>query len=212
MEDISLEIELKMYTSVPYKDLSSESYITYIHGDIKAFDEETDLFVLVGKIQLYYCDMLSAYANGRSLFEVMDGHSQTLEEFFAILYNPTTEEMKYFVSELLDIEIDECDKNVLIFDRIEILPKYRGYGITKKVVNQCIKLFSNDCNVIALQCHPLQLNNIDEEEIDDIQWHKSLKFNDLEQDEKKAQKSLSSYYKSLGFIRIPRTNFMLIKK
>ena len=198
--------------SLRTRNLKQAKAITFIKGDIKAYDDETESPVLIGKIQLYYCDMLSACINGRSLFEVMDGHSATLEEFFAILYNPTTEEMKPFVSELLDIEIDECDKNILIFNRIEILPDYRGHGITKQVVNHCIRLFSNNCNVISLQCYPLQLSKLDEEDIDDIQWHNSLQLDKLEQDKKKAQKSLSSYYKSLGFIRIPRTNFMLIKK
>jgi len=212
MEDISLRIQFEMATSLPQDNMIPEEYVTYISGKIEIYNEIKDDFVLAGKIQLYYCDMLSACINGRSLFEVMDGHSATLEEFFAILYNPTTEEMKPFVSELLDIEIDECDKNILIFNRIEILPDYRGHGITKQVVNHCIRLFSNNCNVIALQCYPLQLSKLDEEDIDDIQWHNSLQLDKLEQDKKKAQKSLSSYYKSLGFIRIPRTNFMLIKK
>lgn len=210
MEDISLNIEFKMHTSVPYEYMSSESYITFIKGDIKVYDDEAESFVLVGKIQLYYCDMLSAYTNGCSLFEVTDSHSSTLEEFFAILYNPITEEMKPFVSELLDIEIDECDKNLLIFNRIEILPDYRGHGITKQVVNHCIRLFSNNCNVIALQCFPLQLSEPNKDEID-IKWHNSLQLDKLEKDKKKATKSLSNYYKSLGFISIPRTNFMLIR-
>lgn len=212
MEDISLRIQFEMATSLPQDNMIPEEYVTYISGKIEIYNEIKDDFVLAGKIQLYYCDMLSACINGCSLFEVMDGHSATLEEFFAILYNPTTEEMKPFVSELLDIEIDECDKNILIFNRIEILPDYRGHGITKQVVNHCIRLFSNNCNVISLQCYPLQLSKLDEEDIDDIQWHNSLQLDKLEQDKKKAQKSLSSYYKGLGFIRIPRTNFMLIKK
>jgi len=66
MEDISLDIEFKMHTSVPYEYMSPESYITFIKGDIKAYDDETESPVLIGKIQLYYCDMLSACIVKRS--------------------------------------------------------------------------------------------------------------------------------------------------
>lgn len=212
MVDISLRIQFEMDTSLPQDNMTPEEYVTYISGKIEIYNEMKDDFVLAGKIQLYFCDMLSAYDNHCSLFDVMDSHSSTLEEFFTILYNPSTEELRTSISKLLNLDESDCDKNILIFDRIELLPEYRGLGITKRVINHSIKLFSNQCNLIVLQCFPLQLSTKEQEkEIQNIEWHKSLQLDILEKDKKKATKSLSNYYKSLGFISIPRTNFMLIK-
>jgi hypothetical protein len=90
------------------------------------------------------------------------------------------------LQKLLEDEI--WNFNLLILDRVEILPKYRGAG------------------VVGMKPFPLQLEP--KESRDSSGWAKRLRLDDLPRDEKMAKKKLKRYYGKLGFVEMKSTPFM----
>jgi hypothetical protein len=96
------------------------------------------------------------------------------------------------------LNYDNWSPNLLVLDRIEILPIARGQGITEMVINEVCRLFSGEVDVLALNAFPLQHEN--PEAITGTEDLKaSMEINKFEQDEEEARKSLASYYEKLGF-------------
>lgn len=75
---------------------------------------------------MYYADFDSAENHGVSPVEVLFTHSHTCEYAEAIL-SPNETPFSARLQKLLEDEI--WNFNLLILDRVEILPKYRGAGV-----------------------------------------------------------------------------------
>lgn len=126
-----------------------------------------------------------------------------LEPFVDLYDNETS----FFCEKLLKkFKHELWHSNILIIDRLEVLPKYRGMGLGKTMIEDAIKLFSNKTDIVALKAFPLQL----EAEPNDMStWQKLMKFDRLEQDSKKAIKQLRQFYKSLGFKQFEKSMLMI---
>lgn len=96
--------------------------------------------------------------------------------------------------------------NLLILDRVEILPKYRGGGVGLLVLTALIERFGAGAGVVGMKPFPLQLEP--KESRDSSAWAKRLRLDDLPRDEKKATKKLKRYYGKLGFVEMKSTPFM----
>ena len=103
----------------------------------------------------------------------------------------------------------ECcmNNNVCVLDRLVLIPEYRGYGISKKVIKDTIFHFSTACGLFVIYPFPLQLEGehcICEDPWEDKNWYKGL-----EKNEKKAFSKLTSYFQKLGVEKIKGMNDLL---
>lgn len=88
------------------------------------------------------------------------------------------------------------NQNICIFNRLEILPKYRGLGLGKRIIKDNIEHIAYACGLIVTKPFPLQLEN---EHLHSTDFEKSMGFDLFEKDENKAFSSLRSYYESIGY-------------
>src|SRR5262249_5731882 len=119
-----------------------------------------------------------------------------------------TGEFKESVLKLFGYDI--VNINLLILDRLEILPEYRGEGIGLACIYRCMQQYQHGCGLIALKPFPLQFEAIGESDKQDPWWQK-LALNAFGTDQKICTRKLESYYRRLGFIKIPRTEVMARK-
>jgi hypothetical protein len=96
--------------------------------------------------------------------------------------------------------------NLLIVDRIEILPEFRGNNIGLECLRRCLQQYAHGCGVVALKCFPLQFEGA---ELDDPAWRRKMQMGKLSKDHKRSLAKLKKYYASLGFKIIPGTDIMV---
>ncbi|NOQ68760.1 MAG: hypothetical protein GQ573_01400 [Gammaproteobacteria bacterium] len=190
MNDIFPSIEYKIHSTIMG---DPSDWISEINGKVYLYDDD-DNQELVAKCRHFSIDIENS---GDNADYILDIQSELVP--FISLYDPDTSS---FTDDVLSILGDDIwSSNLLTIDRIEILPHYRGNGLTKLIINDAINLFSPRTDVIALKAFPLQLEfkSSDHEE---SKWEKLMKLNNLDANTETATKTLIKYYKSLGFTSI----------
>lgn len=205
-----------MTTDIPFIILKWETSSTCIeavdpsdflyetHGTILCLGQ-TDQETLVGKFRLYYADIEYASEEGFTAFEVLDSHSHTVE-YCRSIYGLDGSEYKEKLLTLLDWGV--MGNNLLIIDRLEILPKYRGKNLGLIITRRLIQRFSFGAGIVAIKPFPLQFDH--EPSIDnDHQWRRKMQLSGFSKNERLSLQKLYQYYSKLGFIRMPGVSFMV---
>jgi hypothetical protein len=189
------------------EEYNDEDCIYSVDGAITTLNDNYEE-ILIGKVELIYCDLELGSNNECSPFDIMDCHSETTLDCYHILFDETTEKLKSNIDTKLDVEdIPISNPNILIIDRIEILPEYRGKSLTKSIIKQSLTIFSNKTFVTILKSFPLQLEFFNSSE--DNNWAKKMSLTLFDIKEEIAKENLMNYYKSLGFLQIDNTEYML---
>ena len=79
-----------------------------------------------GRFESSYSNVDNSFVAGVKLYGLMDTYSAEMAEVFEALFDPGTGELRKDVKELLG---DVPFRNILVIDRVEILPAYRGMGL-----------------------------------------------------------------------------------
>ncbi len=163
-----------------------DDYIVEINGHISDETEE------VGRMTGYIIQVGRALEERQNLFEACDAHSQTVEDYYEALFDFDTGEVKESIQEQLDsFQIGE----ILILDRIEVLPAHRKRGLGLAVACSFIDTFGGNTHGLAVGLpHPLQFSAEGKES----EWSKMMQFENLPTDEKLATKKLEDYWAKLG--------------
>ncbi|HRH40505.1 MAG TPA: hypothetical protein PKY82_02590 [Pyrinomonadaceae bacterium] len=102
-------------------------------------------------------------------------------------------------------------ENLMILERLEILPKFRGKRFSEAIFEMIDKSIGWFCMSVMI-AFPLQFENEGQEtnRFGD-KWGKKMKIMDFSKDEAQSFKSLTKYYESCGFRVIPNCsrNFMV---
>jgi GNAT superfamily N-acetyltransferase len=180
-----------------------EDFATSIEGIISCYEETSDEDTPVGRVGLFYMDMGGILKTNIGLFDLFDIRGET-EPFYSALIDHDTQEFKSDLEEILGEYI--IDLNLLIIDRLEILPEYRGNNIGRECLRRCLQQYAHGCGVVALKCFPLQF---EAGGFDDPAWRRKMQLGKLSRNEKRSLAKLKKYYASLGFRVIPGTDFMV---
>ena len=174
----------------------ADCYILQFNEDIIAENDEDGEF-LVGKATQYLFLLEQAQDEGYPIFDILDS---TLEFCGTLLdiYDVEEGEIKEDIKEKIFGDCDEMlNGNICYLSRMAILPKYRGYGISKRVIRDNYRVFGSSCGLFAGKPFPLQLEH---DALHDSDFERQMDYEQMEKDEKKAYKRLYNYYKSIGFI------------
>src|SRR5215216_162041 len=122
-----------------YADVNDEveNYLTSIEGEILASDEN-GTETLVGKLRAYYADLNGASDADLEPYYILDLHAATAP-FYPALFDPKIDDFKRSVYRLAGNDI--FNRNLLILDRMEILPEYRGKGLGLACLYRCIQQY-----------------------------------------------------------------------
>jgi GNAT superfamily N-acetyltransferase len=187
------------------REQEGDDYIHETDGDLTTLDDDDDSqTVPVGKFHLYYVDANRALNEGVAVFDVLDTYSETID-YFEALYGSESPEIKERIGRLLD-EDAFMGSNVLIVDRLEILPKYRGRSIGLFVMRELIARFSMGAVIVAIKPFPLQFEGAGP---DDPAWRGRMQLGELIGNERAATAKLRAHYSKLGFILLRGTPFMV---
>jgi len=93
---------------------------------------------------------------GVKLYGLMDTYSAEMAEVYETLFDPRTDELRKNVKELLG---NVTYRNILVIDRVEILPAYRGIGLGLATIWDILQRHSAACGIVALKAFPFQFRS-----------------------------------------------------
>lgn len=143
------------------------------------------------------------------LFEVMDVTS-AISEISSVLFEWDIDkdywEKLHFYFEHYPLE----NFNICLLESLEIIAKYRGKDLGKKIITNLIERFYSSCGLWVLKAYPIQfdLNTIRENE---IEWNTKMDYLTLEKDFEKAQYQLFNYYTKMGFENPFEMEYFIVK-
>ncbi len=181
-------------------------YIYPIGGRILKIDEENE--VLVGKFRLLYTDVASAVNEGfTDVFEILDAHSGTAADYYGSTFASSGMDFSEDLRQLLDDDLFES--NLLIFDRLELLPDSRGQNLGVAIMRRLIQRFSAGVGVVAIKPFPLQFESSISAE-DEDGWHAEMQLSSFQDPERDAVRKLKNHYSKLGFVEMKGTPHMFL--
>ena len=177
-------------------------YSTLIEVTVTCIDKKGNGRI-IGKVRLFYLDLAAVFETKDNLHDLFDIRPETAP-FYSALIDYETGDFKPYLEEVLGECI--CDMNVLIVDRLEILPEFRGKGIGLASLIWCLRQYARQCGVVALKCFPLQFECA---EMGEPEWRREMQFGTLNRDHKRSSAKLKKYYGSLGFKVLPEDGIMV---
>lgn len=198
---------LRLEWSASYGDEDIDEPTTYldeIAGDVVAHNEERSPCV-AGRFSVYYVDCDGALNAGVSLFEVMD-QNQEIHNYYAALIDFETGDFRAEVVQATGA--DYLVGNILVLDRLELLPAYRGSGHGLALLRAMIRSFGRGAGVVAMLPFPSQFGTLGAD-ASNPEWRDKMEVGRMKRSKKAAIKRLHTYYATLGFRDIPGTEYMV---
>ncbi len=150
-------IELEWSTASIIDDYDEPDRFVYpYYGDI-IYAEEDNSRTKIGKFSAQLIDVFNAITDGESIFDILDSYSSSMSEYYEPIFGDNSPNF----SDAVELISDDCIEgfNLLIIDRIEILPKFRRKRLGLKVIRHMMTRFSTGAGIIALKAFPLQFEN-----------------------------------------------------
>jgi hypothetical protein len=213
--DFQIQIKIDPFLCVP--DGEPESGMTRLSGDIWEMDEDCNPDEVVGHVEFCLADFRDQAPSW-----VLDG--RIIDARFINLFGDS--QMIHGIQDVPDDEVrelsaaatkalggigctDEVPLRILIFHRLEILPRARRRKLGHAVLKRIMEKFGVGCDFAALKSYPLQ----HEAKGDDTprKFDKQMALDALEANEAKAKKSLAKYYKGAGFRPVAGTDGLMVK-
>jgi GNAT superfamily N-acetyltransferase len=174
-----------------------DDFITVYEGNIIGMADD-DSEEKIGTLILYIVEVGRAMNERISLFDVMDCLDGDSCDCFANLFDPETEHLKPEVERLVS-ENRATQWDIMLIERLELVPEYRGRGLGRKVALRAIQKFGENCGIITCVPVPLQFSGLGPND----ERPKGLK---------SAQRHVRNFWQSVGFGRIPSSDYYIWPK
>lgn len=156
----------------------------------------------IGAYRAYYVDAEGALCAGMPLFDVFD----SLSEIYPYLQLYDAGDFEYSPAAKKAAKADYLfEPNLLILDRLEILPRYRGRGYGLQALIGMMHWFQAGAGLVAMKPFPLQFEAHDRRPGE----HDPMELERFATGEVAARTKLRRYYAQLGFKLVPKTHFMV---
>jgi hypothetical protein len=161
-------------------------------------DEQRKTF-RAGKMHAWRIHADLAWANGESVFDVCDAHSQELHEVYAALFDSQEDTLK----EAVRTQFDCFDSNILVIDYVVLQPRWRGLKLGLLALRKLVDLLGGGCALVVSDIQPL---NPDAYRLIKVppSW---LRRNESDEEGRLARGKLRHYFRTMGFRRIGRTKY-----
>ena len=195
--------EREVYVPSPEPD----RFVHFFSGEVLKMDRDLEDAV-VGWFEAIYVDVETAIVEGESIFDMFDCHQVTYG-YYQTLFDPETDEPRKEVLDLIYGKfMAEWAPNLLILDRLEILPAYRGRGVGLVALWGLMRVLGLGAGIVALTPFPLQAHGRPSSEDEAARWD-ALQLDAMPTDLRRATAGLRRYYRRLGFKSLRGTDCMV---
>ncbi len=200
IDNQDLDIKFRYQFCSSLGPLEGERYIQEIFVDIVKTDDSGNDVQIIGKASIKIILVAQALEDNFDIFQIFDSDSYTMR-VGSTIYDFENDDIKDELRRKLFGEDYMSNPNICIFERLTILPEYRGLGIAAKFIKDNFFFFSTTCGLIVMQPFPLQFE-AEGTLAKCSDFERQMKYDQMEKDENKARKSLINFYKKVGFISV----------
>ena len=191
-------ITLDIRTSRSTPDGDAYDYYNRYAYDVKLLtDDDTEIFIGKGSSVLYLCER--AINEGFDIINAFDDNHH--EEIYGLLYDEDGETKDWWKD--LFAENESFNSNILVSDRLEILPDYQHHGYGKVVRHILCDFFSGCYGIEILHSFPLQLERINNSD----PWRTQMHYETMSHDATHAHSSLNNCYLRTGYTQYQDTEY-----
>jgi hypothetical protein len=183
------------------------AFLTEYAGELFVVDEDGEKRELAGKARIFVLNADAAERADTPLFDVLDYRAETAP-YIELLNLQEAGNFSPAVCKLLAEEM-VMSQNMLILDRLEVLPEFRGEKLALRFMQAVIHRFAMGCRIVALKAYPLQFEASESDQNSDG-WRSRLSLESLSSSEKVATAKLKSYYAREGFVSVKGTSLMIL--
>lgn len=180
--------------------IEGERYVQNIFVDIVKTDDSGNDAQIIGKASIKIMLLSQALDDNFDIFQIFDSDSYTMH-IGSTIYDFDNGDIKEDLRKKLFGDDFMINPNICIFERLTILPEYRGLGIAAKFIKDNFFFFSTACGLIVMQPFPLQFE-AEGTLAKCSDFERRMGYDQMEKDENKARKSLINFYKKVGFISV----------
>lgn len=170
-------------------------------------DETTAVKRPIGNFSAIFVNAAGAINDGVSLFDVFDTERTTFD-YYQAMFDQATEDFTDQVVKVAFRGDYALSPNVLILDRLTILPEYRGKGRGLMVLRGLMQYLGPGAGLMAMKPFPLQGESRPRSP-EALAERQLLELDQYPGDMRKATSKLVRHYKRLGFIRLPKSPYMV---
>lgn len=191
-------------------DGEAERFATHYTGEVFVYRPETDEEEFAGRIGLFLIFAEAADEAGISLHDVFDLEAAT-SPYAALLHDAEAGNFCPAVLRILDEGDMVISRDMIILDRMEILPRFRGKRLGLHIMQACLNQFAWKSRIAAIKPFPLQLEGAKDKErpVERREWAEKMNLDGFTKDERRATARLKSYYAQLGFAAVRGTDLMI---
>lgn len=172
-----------------------DDYVLGVFGEITCTDE-SGIDSIAGTIQGYIIQVDRIINDGESLFDACDAHDQTVHDYACVLFDLRSGGLKPAIEDQFGV-VGAGD--MLILDRIEVLPAHRRHRLGLAAACSFLDTFETGCCLAVGEPYPMQFKERTREH---AEWCAKMGIDAFVQDEKLATAKLRAYWRRLGFERI----------
>jgi hypothetical protein len=184
-------------------EIQEPSDFIYPFGGSIFYRRDINDDVEIGRCQAYYVDFVSAEEQGEAWFDVLDSHSASMAEYIELL-NPKYNDFSKEVHKAAGMM---SYGNLLILDRTEILPGYRGHDAGLLASLAIMRRLGHGAALFARKPFPLQFEAVDIEETDE--FRRRMRLEEYKGDEKSGRAKIAAHWGRLGFKPVKGTPFVV---
>ena len=198
----------------------TERYVRQISGYVEIFigDEHDDAHewkqergTVAGRFDASHFYVDNILVDGMKLYGVMNTCSAETAEIYETLFHPQTDKIREDVKKILG---DVTYWNILVIDRVEILPAYRNMRLGLATLWNLIQRHSAGCGIVALKAFPYQFRpggwSRSLGDLEESDWNKKMAYNPNRYTIEFAHEKLMFHLLKLGFKRIGNTGVMAL--
>lgn len=198
--DQDLDIEFRYQFCSFLGPLEEERYVQNIFVDIIKTDDSGNEVQIIGKASIKIMLLSQALDDNFDIFQIFDSDSYTMH-IGSTIYDFDNGDINEDLRRQLFGDDFMINPNICIFERLTILPEYRGLGIAAKFIKDNFFFFNTACGLIVMQPFPLQFE-AEGTLAKRSDFERQMEYDQMEKDENKARKSLINFYKKVGFISV----------
>lgn len=173
-----------------------QDFVNEFHFEINLFNENGEDVGLAGRGMMSQILFGLAVDNHYPLSHVMDA-SQPILEMSKMLFEWEEDKEFYGKIEEYFTDIPLINSNICFLEKLELLPRYRGLGLGKKVVLNLAQRFYDSCGLWIIQAYPLQHFNR-QKRTGWTDWEKLMGYPNFEPDLEKSKYKLFHYFQQMG--------------
>lgn len=199
-----MDVHLELCLTLSPAEFGPEALLITYDGKVYQSDPHKP----VGRARAFVVAVERARERGYAAQDLLDADSSVWP--YHVLFS--RREAGFFtdaVNRALGIANDQVfNQDLLIIDRIEILPSYRGRGYGLQAMHLLMTHLSLGCRLAAIKPFPLQFE-ADRPLGEDPKWHGRLQLERFSLSKPKATRRLRDHYAKLGFVAVQGTDLMV---